>query len=92
MGAQGMRIIHAGKSKYYTDALSNFQHAKRCFQRAGPQAEWEATAAQVRADHRRKSGFMSGFENLVAGSAPGEETSFLERVKARWNTRKKRTR
>ena len=67
--AQGMRIINAGKSKYYTAALSNFQRAKRCFERAGLTARWEATVAQVRADHRRKSGFMPGFENLVAGAA-----------------------
>lgn len=83
--AQGMRIINAGKSKYYTAALSNFRRAKRCFERAGLTAQWEVTVAQVRADHRRKSGFMSGFENLIAGAAPREEPSFLQRAKARWN-------
>jgi uncharacterized Zn finger protein len=83
-----MRIINAGKSKYYTAALSNFQRAKRCFERAGLTAEWEATVAQVRTDHRRKSGFMSGFENLIAGAAPREEPSFLQRAKARWNKHK----
>ena len=55
-----MRIINAGKSKYYTAALSNFQRAKRCFERVGLMAQWEATVAEVRVDHRRKSGFMSG--------------------------------
>ena len=83
--AQGMRIVNAGKSKYYTAALSNFHRAKRCFERAGLTAQWEATVAQVRADHRRKSGFMLGFEHVVAGGAPREEPSFLERAKARWN-------
>jgi len=83
--AQGMRIVNAGKSKYYTAALSNFLRAKRGFERAGLTAQWEATVAQVRADHRRKSGFMLGFEHVVAGGAPREEPSFLERAKARWN-------
>jgi hypothetical protein len=90
--AQGMRIINAGKSKYYTAALSNLQRAKRCFERAGLTAPWEATVAQVRADHRRKSGFMLGFEHVVAGGVPREEPSFLERAKARWNKQRGRAR
>jgi hypothetical protein len=32
--AQGMRIVNARKSKYYDAALSNFESAKRCLERA----------------------------------------------------------
>lgn len=82
--AQGMRIVNAGKSKYYAVALSNFESAKRCFERAGRFGEWVKTVRQVRADHRRKTGFMSAFESLVADAGSSDEPSFLERAKARW--------
>ncbi|MBI4467879.1 MAG: hypothetical protein HY650_01005 [Acidobacteria bacterium] len=85
--AQGMRIINAGKSKYYYAALSNFERAKRCYQRAGLIADWEKTVSRIRSDHRRKTGFMTGFERLVAGSGPSDEPSFLDRAKARWKGR-----
>jgi hypothetical protein len=32
--AQVLRIVNAGKIKYYDSALSNFECAKRCFERA----------------------------------------------------------
>ncbi len=82
--AQGMRIVQAKKSKYYEAALLNFERAKRCFERAGLVAAWEKTVSHVRADHHRKTGFMSRFEGLVAGISPGKTPSFLERAKARW--------
>jgi uncharacterized Zn finger protein len=85
--AQGMRIVKAKKSKYYGVALSDFERAKRCFDRAGLASEWEKTVSQVRADHNRKKGFLSGFERLVEGSGPSDEPSFLERAKARWGER-----
>jgi hypothetical protein len=82
--AQGMRIVKAKKSTYYDAALSNFENAKRCFERAGLDAKWQETVSRVRADHRRKIGFMPGFEKLVAGAGPSRTPSFLERAKARW--------
>lgn len=82
--AQGMRIVTAKKSKYYDAALANFERARRCFQKAGLSTEWEKSVNQVRAEHRRKSGFMAGFEEIVAGSGRSEKPSFLERAKARW--------
>jgi len=88
--AQGMRIVNAKKSKYYAAALSNFESAKRCFERAGLVTEWEKTVHQVRADHHRKTGFLSGFERLVAGAGPRDEPSFLERAKVRWAARQPR--
>ena len=85
--AQGMRIVNAKKSKYYDAALSNFENAKRCFERAGLAAEWEKTVCRVRAVHHRKIGFMSGFERLVANAGSSDAPSFLEHAKARWTRR-----
>lgn len=82
--AQGMRIVSAKKSKYYDAALANFERARRCFEKADLNAEWEKTVHQVRAEHRRKTGFMPGFEEIVAGSGPSQKPSFLARAKARW--------
>ena len=90
--AQGLRIVNAKKSKYYNAALSNFERAKRCFEQAGMEAEWDRTVDQVRADHHRKSGFMPGFERLVAGMGPSDEPSFLDRAKARWSARERKIR
>ncbi len=90
--AQGLRIVNAGKSKYYDAALSNFESARRCFKRAGLLAEWEKTVRQVRADHYRKSGFMAGFERVVEGAGLIEKPSFMEKAKARFRERHRRAR
>ncbi len=90
--AQGLRIVNAKKSKYYDAAISNFERAKRCFERAGLEDEWTKTVRQVRADHNRKSSFMPGFERLVEGMGPSDEPSFLDRAKARWRTKERSTR
>lgn len=83
--ALGIRIVDAGKSKYYDAALSNFARAKRCYERAGLAAEWEAIVREVRSSHHRKTGFMPGFEALAAGARPDNQPSFLERAKTRWD-------
>jgi hypothetical protein len=85
--AQGMRIVDAKKSKYYDAALSNFERARDCYQRAGLAAQWEETVGRVRAAHHRKAGFISEFEFLVAGARRAEKPSFLQRAKARWSER-----
>ena len=82
--AQGMRIVDAKKSKYYAAALSNFERARRGFERAGLVDEWQRIVRKVRLDHHRKGGFMAGFEEVVAGSGPNRRPSFLQRAKARW--------
>jgi hypothetical protein len=79
-----MRIVNAGKSKYYDAALSNFERARLCYEKAGQTAEWEKTVAEVRARHYRKWGFISGFENVVKRAAVRPEPGFLERAKTRW--------
>jgi hypothetical protein len=87
--AQGMRVVGAGKSSYYREALASFAAAKRCYERAGLAAEWKKTVTALRAEHGRKRGFMSGFENLVAGSVPLARPSFLERARERWRHRQR---
>jgi hypothetical protein len=79
-----LRIVNAGKSKYYDAALDNINHAKKCYNKAGLNAEWQAVVADVRARHSRKKGFMEGFEDIVSGTPKYVEPPFLDRAKARW--------
>ena len=85
--AQGMRIVDAGKSKYYNAALENFEHAKRCYERAGLTVEWERTVRLVSDRHFRKTGFISGFRTVVSGTYSADPPSFLDRAKDNWRKR-----
>jgi len=89
--AQGLRIVEAGKSKYYRAALSNLERAKDCFERAGLEAVWQERAHRIRADHKRKSSFMQDFEKLLDGAGPSTRPSFMERAKARFRDRSRKT-
>lgn len=82
--AMSVDIVNRGKSKYYGAALDHFERAKRCYAAAGLEGDWEELVDWVRANHSRKRGFMAGFEEVVAGTEPEPEPSFLERAKARW--------
>lgn len=84
--AMALRILEAKKSKYYPAALRNLTSARPLLLRADRPGEWEALVTELRRDHGRKHGFMSGFEAVVAGSRPvkEKEPSFLERAQARW--------
>ena len=79
-----LRIVNAGKSKYYDTALDNIEQAKKCYAKAGLTSDWQAVVADVRKRHFRKKGFMAGFEDIVAGAPKHIEPPFLERAKARW--------
>ncbi len=79
-----MRILNAKKSKYYHEALENFEAAKDCYTRAHMSEQWDAVVAEVRRAHYGKVGFMPGFERLVAGECPSQELPFLERARKRW--------
>ena len=70
-----------------SNALSNFERARRCFEKAGRVADWQRIVEKVRSEHHRKTGFMPGFEAIIAGSGPTEKPSFLERAKTRWRAR-----
>jgi hypothetical protein len=79
-----MRIVNAGKSRYYDAALDNIENAKKCYTKAGLDADWQALVADVRKRHSRKKKFMAGFEEIVSGAPKSVEPPFLERAKARW--------
>ena len=82
--AMGLRILNAKKSKYYHEALENFEDAKNCYVRAEMNHQWDALVAQIRREHYRKVGFMPGFERLVTGRGPGQRLSYLDRARKRW--------
>jgi hypothetical protein len=86
-----MRIVDAGKSNYYFEALSNLEKAKNCYQRAGLDTQWQALIAQIRRAHNRKSGFMPGFERIVRGTVPSREPSFIDRARGNWASKSNRT-
>ncbi len=86
-----MRIVNAGKSKYYDAALDHIEHAKKCYSKAGLDADWQTVVADVRKRHFRKKGFMAGFEDIVTNAPKQLEPSFLERAKARWPRKPKRS-
>src|SRR5208283_2589983 len=79
--AMGMRILNAKKSKYYHEALANFENAKNCYSRAHMSQRWEEVVAEVRRAHYRKVGFMPGFERLVTGRGLGQRLSYLDRAR-----------
>jgi hypothetical protein len=79
-----VRILKAGKSKYYSAALSNLGRARDCYKKAGLEAEWQVLAAEIRREHHRKSSFVPGFDRIVAGISSRREASFLDRARRRW--------
>lgn len=82
--AMGLRIVNAGKSKYYDAAISNFEQAKRYYEKADLEPVWLETVEKVMNNHARKYSFMPGFKRVVAGKGPSTEPSFIERAKTRW--------
>ena len=83
--ALGLRIVKAGKSKYYPEAIENLRNAMGSYIRAGLGADWDAVVAQLRQDHGRKHGFLSGFESMLSRKSQGAELSYLEKAKRRWS-------
>ena len=77
------RILEARKSKYYDAALRNLEQARKIMLKNGQTAEWQALAEEIRTSHRRKIGFISGFESL-AQSRSTREQPFAERARERW--------
>jgi len=83
--AQGLRIVNAGKSRYYDAALGFFLRARDSFAAAGLQQQWETIVSEIRSAHGRKYSFMPGFERVAAGGPAAEsQPSFLERARSRW--------
>ncbi len=82
--AMAMRIVDAGKSKYYDAALEHLLTARDLYGKLGQDEAWQKIVARVRTDHRRKQGFMPRFEEIAAGGDPLAVESFTAKAKARW--------
>jgi len=67
-----------------TRRLDNIERAKKCYAKAGLNDDWQAVVADVRQNHFRKKGFMTGFEEIVSGAPKYVAPPFLVRAKARW--------
>ncbi|HKI48762.1 MAG TPA: hypothetical protein VKA69_05520 [Desulfobacteria bacterium] len=81
--AMGLRIVNAKKSKYYDAAISNFEQAKRCYEKAGLESIWLELVKNIRNVHSRKYGFMPRFEQVAKGRGPSTKPSFIELAKTR---------
>jgi len=81
--SMGLRIVNAKKSKYYDAAISNFEQAKRCYEKAGLESVWLELVENVRNNHYRKYSFMPGFEQVAEGKGPSTKPSFIELAKTR---------
>ena len=81
--ALGMRIVKAGKSKYYQYALDHLRSAKKLAEKAGHAEMWSSLVEEVRKNHSRKQGFIPGFEEIAAGRSPASD-SFEKRARKRW--------
>lgn len=79
-----IRILDLGKSKYYYAALAHIAEARRCYLEAGLDRQWAALVEEIRRDHHRKTGFMPGFEAILAGKRARIEPSFLDRARGQW--------
>ncbi len=81
--AMAMRILDAGKSKYYDAALEHLRIAKNLHGKHGQNKEWQLVVTRIRANHHRKRGFLARFEEILAGGRPTAE-SFIAKARATW--------
>lgn len=56
--AQGLRIVDAGKSKYYDEAVDYFSGARRLWMAVGNEEAWEQFIERVDDEHSRKYKLM----------------------------------
>jgi tetratricopeptide (TPR) repeat protein len=82
--ALAMRIVVAGKSKYYTYALEHLEQAKKLYEKNGQEESWQSLVARLRQDHSRKHSLMGGFEAIVAGRPTSRSRSFEQRMRTKW--------
>ena len=82
--ALALRILAAGKAKYYDFALEHLRTTKRLLEKLNKVDEWHTIVDEIRRDHPRKRGFMSDFEKLVAGSRQESPKTFARLARRRW--------
>lgn len=88
--ALGLRTLEAKKSKHYGAALEQLETARDILLAEGRTGEWEDIVSQIRERHRRKTSFMPGFERLVSGHRSGDEPSFLDKARKKWEQKRRR--
>ena len=81
--ALGLRILSAGKSRYYDAALGHFEKARNLYCGAGQSSDWEELAGTVRNGHSRKKGFLASFEQIASGKSQ-RSPSFAEQAQEQW--------
>jgi hypothetical protein len=81
--ALGLRILNAGKSKYYDAALEHFEKAHDLYCGAGESSAWKALADVVRTAHSRKQGFLAAFDPIVSGKSE-RSNSFDQQAQEQW--------
>ena len=81
--------VRSGGLKYYDEALAYLEREKQCYQTAGLESKWDELAAELRRDHRRKHGFMPGFERIARGAGPVRTESFLDQARRHWTRQTK---
>ena len=79
-----VELVEAGKSSRYPAALAALREARRCYERAGQDREWEALVADLRVRHRRKATFVAGLGTITGPEPAAGPPSFLERARRRW--------
>ncbi len=82
--ALAMRVVVAGKSKYYTYALEHLEQAKKLYEKNGQNESWQSLVERVREDHSRKYSFIGSFEAIVAGERTQSHGSFEKRMRTKW--------
>ena len=82
--AQGVRIVKSKKSKYYHIAWEHFEMTKKLYHKTGQDSEWTKLVEEMVREHSRKSSFIGGFKEIVAGTKK-KELSFAERAAKRWD-------
>ncbi|MHB2020285.1 MAG: DUF6880 family protein, partial [Candidatus Xenobia bacterium] len=83
--AVAMRVVEAGKSPYYPQAVESLRLARECYARAGQQAAWRELVDRIEVRHSRKRSFMGSFARML--KSPHPEPTYLERAHAKWQTR-----
>lgn len=62
--AQGFRIVDAGKSKYYVEAVDYFSAARRLWMAVGDEAAWAQVIERIDDEHSRKYKLMRLLEKI----------------------------
>jgi uncharacterized Zn finger protein len=81
--AQTFEILSEKRSKAYHHAHDYLQSAKSLLEQCGESDTWASLVTAIRRDHRLKSSFMPGFEQIVVGGGSPREPTFKERIAKR---------